>query len=343
MAVMMKAISLIKPRHIEIIDIPEPDLGPEAVLVELRFVGLCGSDLSAYRGLSPMVSYPRIPGHEVSGVIAAKGSRVPSRIRIGARVTVSPYTSCGLCPACRVGRTNTCQFNQTLGVQRDGALTGKIAVPYSKVFTSDLLSLQELALVEPLSVGYHAANRGRVSETDTVLVFGCGAIGLGVVAASARKGAEVIAVDIDDAKLAQAAKLGAQHLVNSAVEDLKARIDELTGGEGASVAIEAAGLPQTTRAAIELTAFAGRVVLIGYAKEDTSLPTRLIVSKELDVCGSRNALHVFPSVIKMLEKRERPFTDLITCVVPFEETPQVFAAWDAEPLKYTKILMQVGE
>jgi threonine dehydrogenase-like Zn-dependent dehydrogenase len=236
---------------------------------------------------------------------------------------------------------NTCQFNRTLGVQRDGALTGRIAVPYTKAFTSEALTLQELALVEPLSVGYHAANRGRVSETDTVLVFGCGAIGLGAVAAAARKGAAVIAVDIDDAKLAQASKLGAQHLVNSAVEDLKARVGEQTGGEGVSVAIEAAGLPATTRAALDHAAFAGRVVLIGYAKDEIPLLTKLIVSKELDVCGSRNALHVFPAVIKMLEKRERPFTDLITCVVPFEETPQIFAAWDAQPLKYTKILVQM--
>lgn len=197
----MKAISLIEPRQIEIIEIPEPALGPEDVLVELRYVGLCGSDLSAYRGLSPMVSYPRIPGHEVSGVIVAKGERVPERLQVGAPVAVSPYTSCGLCPACRLGRANTCQYNQTLGVQRDGALTRRIAVPYAKTFTSQVLTPQELALVEPLSVGYHAANRGRVSEVDSVLVFGCGAIGLGAIAASARKGATVIAVDIDDGKL----------------------------------------------------------------------------------------------------------------------------------------------
>ena len=125
----MKAVSMKQPGQVEVIDVPEPVLGPEDVLVEMKYVGLCGSDLSAFRGLSPMVSYPRIPGHEVAGVIIAKGESVPERIALGAKVTVSPYTNCGLCPACRIGRINTCQFNQTLGVQRDGALTERITLP----------------------------------------------------------------------------------------------------------------------------------------------------------------------------------------------------------------------
>ena len=337
----MKAISLQQPRQVAVVDIPEPAMGPEDVLVELRYVGLCGSDLSAYRGTSPMVSYPRIPGHEVSGILVAKAPAVPERLAVGAPVTVSPYSNCGLCPACRVGRVNTCQCNQTLGVQRDGALTERIVVPYGKVYTSGVLSLQEMALVEPLSVGYHAANRGRVSETDVVLVLGCGAIGIGAIAAAARKGATVVALDIDDEKLALAGRLGAAHLVNSARDDVPARLAALTDGEGVNVAIEAVGLPATYRLAVEATEVAGRVVCIGYAKEDVPLTTKLIVSKELEVFGSRNALHVFPSVIKMLEHRERPFAEMITTVVPFAEAPGIFTTWDAAPVRFTKILVSV--
>lgn len=337
----MKAISIKQPRVVEVIDIDEPSFGPEDVLIELHYVGLCGSDLNAYRGQSPMVSYPRIPGHEVGGKIVAKGKHVPESVTLNSNVTVSPYTNCGLCPACRVGRINTCQFNQTLGVQRDGALAEIIAIPYQKIYTSSLLSMQELALVEPMSVGYHAANRGRVNEIDFVLVFGCGAIGLGAIAASARKGAHVVAVDVDENKLAVAAKLGAETTINSASEDLKARVDELTNGEGASVVIEAVGLPATYRNSIELVSFAGRVVYIGYAREDIALTTKLIVSKELDISGARNALHVFPSVIRMLEKRERPFPALITCLAPFAETGQALAEWDHNPAKTTKILVQM--
>jgi threonine dehydrogenase-like Zn-dependent dehydrogenase len=337
----MRAISLARPEQVEIVEIPEPEPGPDDVLVEIRYVGLCGSDLNAYRGLSPMVTYPRIPGHEVSGVVVGTGTHVPPTIRTGASVTVSPYSECGLCPACRIGRANCCQFNETLGVQRDGALTERIAIHHSKVFASAALSAEELALVEPISVGYHAANRGRICETDCVLVLGCGTIGLGAVAAAAHKGATVIGLDVDDAKLELARKLGALHTINSAREQTGARVAELTRKEGVSVAIEAVGLPATYRTAVEAAAYAGRVVCVGYAREDVSLPTHLFVSKELDILGARNALDVFLSVIRMLEERQRPFTDLITGVVPFAQTAQAFADWSAAPGEFTKLLVRV--
>ena len=338
----MKAISLAEPRRLEIIEIPEPVPGEEDVLVEPRYVGCCGSDLNAYRGLYPMIEYPRILGHEVSGVIVAKGKHVPARMEEGAHVTISPYINCGVCPACRVGRINTCQFNKTMGVLRDGAMTERVAIHFSKVYTSNSLTLQELALVEPLSVGYHATNRGRVSEKDTVLVLGCGGVGLGAMAAASRKGATVIALDIDDTKLLQAKSFGAQHAINSATDDVKTVIDDLTDREGVSVAIEAVGLAATYRTAIERVAVAGRVVFIGYAKDEISFDTRLFVSKELDVLGTRNALGEFSAVIEMLESRERPFTDIITRVVPFAETPQALAAWDAAPQRYTKIMVEIS-
>ncbi len=338
----MRAISLLRPKEVEIINLPEPEYGPEEVLVQVNYVGLCGSDLNAYRGLSPMVTYPRIPGHEISGVVIAKGAQVPSGLSLGARVTISPYTECGTCPACRIGRTNCCQFNQTMGVQREGALTEQIVVHHSKVFASEKLTAEEMALVEPISVGYHAANRGRISETDTVLVLGCGTIGLGAVAAAARKGATVIGLDVDDVKLELARKLGAQHTINSTQEEAAAVIADFTKKEGVNVAIEAVGLPATYRLAVEAVAFAGRVVCIGYAKEEVSFATRLFVSKELDILGARNALHVFPSVIRMLEDRQRPFTDLITRVAPFAEIKQTFDDWSADPGKFSKILVQVA-
>ncbi|MCL4297378.1 MAG: zinc-binding alcohol dehydrogenase family protein [Anaerolineae bacterium] len=338
-----EAACLTTPRHIEMVDIPSPSLGPEEVTIDVRYVGLCGTDLNSYRGLMPLVTYPRVPGHEISGTVVAKGAQVPPAIREGDTVMLSPYTHCGLCPACRVGRFNCCQFNQTLGVQRDGALTRRFAIHYSKVFATQDLSLRELALVEPLSVGYHAANRGRVSEVDTVLVIGCGAVGIGVIAAAARKGATVIVADIDDAKLATARKFGAQFTVNSTQQDVLAAVHDLTDGEGVNVAIEAVGLPDTFRLAVEAAAFAGRVVYIGYAKKEVSYDTSLFVRKELDVLGSRNALHVFPAVIKMMEKRQFPFDDLITRVYPFSQAAHAFHDWDAAPGQFTKILIDLEE
>ena len=335
----MKAVSLLEPRKVDFVDVPEPMVGPEDVLVEVHFVGLCGSDLAAYQGLSPMVSYPRIPGHEVSGVVVAKGERVPDRVALGDRVMVSPYSNCGLCPACRIGRVNCCERNETLGVQRDGVLTSRFAIHYGKVFGSRSLSFEELALAEPLSVGYHAANRGRVSETDTALVLGCGTIGMGVIVAAARKGARVIAVDVDEGKLAQARRFGAAVTVDSRHEDPLAVVRDLTDGEGASVAIEAIGLPLTYRLAVDAVCFAGRVVYIGYAKSEVTYDTKEFVRKELDISGSRNALHVFPSVIKMLEARERPFPELVSRVYQFGQADAAFRDWAEAPAKVTKILI----
>ena len=319
----------------------EPKMGPADVMIDVCFVGLCGSDLNSYRGLMPLVTFPRIPGHEISGKVLEKGADVPDTIKIGDRATVSPYTSCGVCPACKAGRENTCENNKTFGVQRDGAMTERIVVPYEKVFVSQILTLHELALVEPLSVGYHATNRGRVNEQDTVLVFGCGAIGMGAVCASVRKGATVIAVDIDDAKLASSRFFGATHVINALKEDVKSRIAEITNNEGVSIAIEAVGNGETFKQAIASVCFAGRVVMIGYAKGETSLDTQQIIKKELDILGSRNALRVFPAVIKMLERREKPFAKMITRIYPFNETPNALKDWSANPGIVSKFLIDI--
>jgi threonine dehydrogenase-like Zn-dependent dehydrogenase len=335
----MKAFAMSGPRRGEFVEVPDPELGPEDVMIETRFVGLCGTDLNTWRGLSPMVRYPRIVGHEIGGSVVARGAAVPETVRVGARVMVAPYTNCGLCPSCLAGRPNCCQFNRTLGVQRDGALTARIAVPYGKVFAGESLSFEELALAEPLGVGYHTANRGRVRETDTVLVLGCGAIGLGAIAASARKGATVIAVDIDDAKLDMARRFGARHTVNSRNRPVEEAARELTGGSGPSVAIEAIGLPATFRLAVDAVAYAGRVVYVGHAKDEVTYDARLFVAKELDILGARNALLVFPTVLRMLEERAVPFGEMITRVYPFEQAAQAFADWDAAPARFTRILI----
>jgi threonine dehydrogenase-like Zn-dependent dehydrogenase len=176
---------------------------------------------------------------------------------------------------------------------------------------------------------------------DTVLVIGCGAIGIGVIAAATRKGATVIAADIDEAKLATAQQFGAEYTINSAEQDVMTVVNELTNTEGVSIAIEAVGLPETFRLAVEAVAFAGRVVYVGYAKKEVCYDTTHFVRKELDILGSRNALRVFPGVIKMLEQRQQPFMDLITKIYPFAETAAAFDDWDTAPGKFTKILIDL--
>ncbi len=337
----MKAAALIEPGRVNIIEIAEPTLGAEDVLIDVHYVGLCGSDLNAYRGTSPMVSYPRVIGHEVAGSISAKGPSVPPELVVGAHVTVNPYSQCGNCYACRTGRTNACRNNQTLGVQRDGALTERISIHHRKICTGGDLPLEELALVEPLSVGCHATAVGEVSATDRVAVFGCGAVGLGAVAAAASKGASVIAVDIDDAKLARARSLGACNSVNASIDDPATSIAALTAGDGVTVAIEAVGSPATYQAALRSAATGGRVVCIGYSEKPVELDTRVIIKNELSLLGSRNALDEFAVVIGMMQRRERPFADLISRIVPLTETAAALAEWSASPGKLAKILIQL--
>src|SRR5437773_10413933 len=165
----MKALVMQKPGHASIENVADPMMTNGDLLLKVRMVGLCGSDLNSFRGLNPLVTFPRIPGHEVSATIVQGDSRFPP----GMDVALSPYTSCGKCASCRRQRPNACQFNQTLGVQRDGALTEFVVMPGENLYVADL-TLKELCLVEPLTVGFHAVARGRVKAADVVAVFGCG-------------------------------------------------------------------------------------------------------------------------------------------------------------------------
>jgi threonine dehydrogenase-like Zn-dependent dehydrogenase len=335
----MKAFFITAQGKTEIGEISKPEINGDEVLLKIKLVGYCGSDLNTFRGKNPMVTLPRIPGHEVAAVIEKCGMGVPTDFKPGMKVTVSPYTSCEKCPSCLHERPNACQFNQTMGVQRDGALTEYISVPWKKLYKSDKLSLKELALVEPLTVGFHASARGAVSDKDTVLILGCGAIGLGAIAGSAWRNAKVIAADIDDAKLEIARKAGAAFTINSAHQNLHEELQQITGS-GPDVVIEAIGLPATFKIAVDEVAFSGRVVYVGYAKEQVSYETKYFVQKELDIRGSRNALGDFADVIKMLEQGKFPVDSVITEVFPFEKSGAALEKWDRNPAAVTKFLIE---
>jgi threonine dehydrogenase-like Zn-dependent dehydrogenase len=321
--------------------IADPTPGPGEVLLGVRHVGLCGSDLNTFKGFNPLVALPRIPGHEIGGVIEAVGKGVPDTYAPGRRALVVPYTNCGTCPSCRKGRINACRSNKTLGVQQDGGLAERIALPFGKVILNDTLAPRHLALVEPLSVGFHAAARGRVAAGEVVVVLGCGMIGMGVVAGAAVRGAHVIAVDIGAAKLELARRYGAAEVVDAGTEDVTTRIDTLTGGDGADVVIEAVGLPLTFTQAIDIVGFAGRVVYVGYAKEPVTYKTQFFNLKELDIMGSRNATaDDFRSVITYLEGRKISPDDLITKVFAFADADQALPFWAAERDNTVKILIE---
>ena len=327
----MKALVIEKPFEVCVKEVPVPQAAAGQVLVKLEYVGFCGSDLNTFRGANGMVSYPRIPGHEIGGVVEAVGEGVPDSLKPGMNVTVNPYTACGHCASCRRGRYNACENNETLGVQRDGAMRAYVALPWEKVLPCPGISTRDAALVEPMSVGFHAVSRGRVQKGDVVMVIGCGMVGLGAVAGAALRGATVVAADLDDEKLALAKGLGAEYTYNTSAP--------WPYGFDPDVVIEAVGAVPTYQLAVQRVAFTGRIVCIGYAKSDVPLATSLFVKKELDIMGSRNAEpQDFEAVMDFV--RGRDVSPFISGIVKPEAAQKALEDWNAAPGKVFRILVE---
>lgn len=337
----MKAVQIVEPGNVRVENIQKPDCGNGEVLLRIKYVGFCGSDLNTYLGRNPMVQLPVIPGHEIGAVIEETGNGVPETLRPGMVVTVNPYTNCGKCASCRNRRVNACEHNETLGVQRNGAMTEYVVLPWQKVIPADGISVRDCALIEPMSVGFHAVARGQVTDGDTVMVIGCGMIGLGAVVRASLRGATVIAVDLDNEKLQLAREIGADYTINSQTEDVHARLNELTEGLGPDVVIEAVGSPATYVMAVDEVGFTGRVVCIGYAKTEVAFQTKYFVQKELDIRGSRNALpEDFRAVIKYLRHGACPKERLISSVVMPEKAGDALKNWSEQPGKVFRILVE---
>jgi threonine dehydrogenase-like Zn-dependent dehydrogenase len=337
----MKALFLTQVGKSEVFEIDKPIPKSGEVLLKVEMVGFCGGDMNGFKGLFPLQEYPNILGHEVGAVIEELGTDVPSHLRIGSKVTLYPYLACGTCVACRKGRPNACKTNKTMGVRRPGAMTRFVCAPWQDLFVSDQLSVRELALAEPLTVGFHAVARGRVDSQDIVAVLGCGIVGLGAVAAAVNRHATVIAIDLDDAKLEIARKIGVANTINPGKEDLHQRLQEITNGDGPDVIVEAVGSPSTYRSAVEEVAFLGRVVCIGYAKAPVEFNTSLFVQKEIEILGSRNCVGKsdFPEVLSYLESKKFPVDDVISKVISIDEGPETLKSWAENPQGIIKIMI----
>lgn len=337
----MKAVAILGEREVALVEREKPQIKAGEVLVNIKYVGFCGSDLNTYLGKNPMVKLPVIPGHEIGAQVEAVGEGVPESIQPGMSCTVNPYTNCGHCPSCRNGRPNACQFNQTFGVQRDGAMCEYIAVPWQKVIVDNELNPREFALVEPMSVGFHAVSRAEVTDLDVVMVIGCGMIGVGAIVRAALRGARVIAVDVDDEKLHLAKQLGAHYTINSMTEDVHAVLQDITQKAGPDVVIEAVGAPATYQTAINEVAFTGRVVCIGYAKTDIAFETKYFVMKEMDIRGSRNAMpEDFRAVIEYMKRGSAVIGELISGIFNPEQAKEALDDWAANPGKVFRILVR---
>lgn len=340
----MEALFITDIGETEIRRVETPRPGPGEVLLNVRHVGLCGSDLNTFRGSNPLSSLPRIPGHEIGGVIADTGAGVPRDFAPGRSVIVIPYTACGACSSCLAGRVNACRYNETLGVQKDGGMSGNLVVPHDRLIVNEQLQNRHLALVEPLSVGFHAVARGSVAPGETVVVLGGGMIGVGAMLGARARGARIIAVEISEAKRFDLLALGAEHMINPQFENIEPRLSEITDGLGPDVVIEAVGLPETFRSAIDLARFAGRVVYVGYAKSEVSYDTTQFNLKELDILGSRNATRAdFESVIDFLSNHPDLADRLISRVFPWNEADQALAYWEQHRNETFKVMVELSD
>ena len=315
----MKAVKITAVRQMKVVEVEDQEPKAGEVKIRLQYVGFCGSDLSTYLGKNPMVKMPVIPGHEVGAVVEKTGSDVPEGLKPGMVVTVNPYT---------------------LGVQRNGAMKETICLPWAKVIPAGLLTTRECALIEPMSVGFHAVSRAQVTDIDVVMVIGCGMVGMGAIVRAAQRGATVIAADIDDDKLQLARQMGASYVINTLNDNVHARVLEMTAGFGPDVVIEAVGSAETYQMAVDEVAFTGRVICIGYAKTEVSFQTKFFVQKELDIRGSRNAQPSdFRAVIHYLERHTCPVDQLISDVVTPEQAPAAMEKWAARTGKVFRILV----
>ncbi len=337
----MKALQIPALQTIKVVELAKPEVKAGEVLLKLKYVGFCGSDLNTFLGRNAMAKENVIPGHEIGAVIEAIGEGCPDTLKVGQVVTVNPYTNCGHCASCRNGRVNACKNNETLGVQRDGAMREFISLSWQKIIPVKGVSARDCALIEPMSVGFHAVDRGQVTDIDTVLVFGCGMVGLGAIVRAVQRGAVVVACDLSEEKLALAKSCGAAYGINSKTENVVERINEITDGMGADVVIEAVGSPITYQTAIDAVGFTGRVVCIGYSKNEVSFQTKYFVQKELDIRGSRNAMpNDFRAVQRFMQNTNIPMEPFISGIIKPEDAQQTMEKWAANPGQVFRILVE---
>lgn len=304
-----------------------PTLQPGQALVRIRRVGICGTDLHAFDGTQPYFSYPRVLGHELAGeLVAIDGD---TTVTIGETVTVMPYFHCGRCVACRAGKTNCCERLQVAGVHIDGGMTEYLVVPTYALLPSRGLSLDELALVEPLAIGAHGVRRAGVQPGEHVLVMGAGPIGLGVMAFAKLAGATVTALDLAENRLAFCQQqLGVDHTVNARSDDAVEQVRAITGGDMPTVVIDATGSLKAIEQGFTYLAHGGRYVLVGLQRENIRISHPEFHKREATLMSSRNATLVdFEQVMMALKTGAIDARTFITHRVAFDDVSGTFAGW----------------
>lgn len=311
----MNTIVLNEPFKFSLTETTPPPTTPAAgeALVRVHRVGVCGTDLHAFRGRQPFFSYPRILGHELGVEVIALGDALgdaltegdwPNNIRVGDRCSVEPYLNCGKCIACRNGKTNCCINLQVLGVHTDGGMREYITVPTHKLHKSDVLSYEQLALVETLGIGAHAVDRAQLRPDEWVLVIGAGPIGLSVIQFAQLITPNIIVMDVSEQRLAFCKQqFNVPHLIKAGAEaePLK-EIEAITNGDLPTMVFDATGNVQSMMAAFQYVAFGGKLEYVGLVQADVTFHDPFFHRREITLLSTRNSLSKdFPRIIQLIE------------------------------------------
>lgn len=338
----MKAIVIDKPYEVEIRDVPMPTVGEGEALLRVLYVGICGADVASYTGNQPFTTYPRIPGHEFSAEII----EIPENdkgLKKGDVVTCNPYFNCGKCYSCERGHVNCCTDNRTMGVQRDGAFCEYISMPVERIYPGMGLTAQELALIEPFSISRHAISRAVIHQTDSVLIVGAGPIGLFALLAAKQFAGKIAVADVLNNRLDLAMSYGADGVVNTATEDIAKFTEEFTDGRGFDVCIEACGRPETFLMCIDEAAYAANIILIGNGKRETTFLHSIILKKELNIFGSRNAMKQdFLDNIELAASGKVDVMKMVSGVYEMDKAAEAFVALAHNKGDLAKLLIRIG-
>jgi 2-desacetyl-2-hydroxyethyl bacteriochlorophyllide A dehydrogenase len=323
----MKTLVCTEPGKLEYSTRERPELKTGQAMIRIKRVGICGTDLHAFEGTQPYFDYPRILGHELAGEVTAFDN-APG-FRIGETVTIIPYYHCGSCIACRNGKTNCCTQMKVCGVHVDGGMVEFLSVPSSSLLHGDGLSLDELALVEPMAIGAHGIHRAAVEPGEFVLVIGAGPIGMGTMEFAGIAGAHVIALDINEQRLQFCKdKLKAVHVINGLAADVTEQLKEITNGDMPTVVIDATGSLRAINKAFQYMAHGARYVLIGLQKGEITFSHPEFHKKEASLFSSRNAIRQdFEYVIANMKKGKVQPTAYITHRVDFDNVAKEFESW----------------
>ena len=323
----MKILTCISPGHFEYSEAAKPSLTKDHALLKIKRIGICGTDLHAFEGTQPYFNYPRILGHELGAEFVDMDGN--SDFKPGELVTILPYLNCGTCIACRNGKPNCCSSLKVCGVHIDGGMAEFYSVPSYALIHGAGLSMDALALVEPLAIGAHAIRRAQIKTGEYVLVVGAGPIGLGTMEFAKLAGAQVIALDINEKRLAFCKeKLKVDHTINGSTADVVERLREITNGDMPTVVIDATGSLKAINNAFQFMSHGGRYVLVGLQKEMISFSHPEFHKREATLMSSRNATREdFENVIASIKSKSIDPATYITHRVKFDQVKTEFESW----------------